>query len=254
MSRDSGRFAARWHGICCLAPILLLSGLPLLASPTGAVAQGGPVAVVVSEQRFAAHIAEASQRFGIPEAWIRAVLSAESAHDIGAVSPAGAMGLMQIMPDTWAELRVQHRLGDDPFDPRDNVLAGTAYLRQMLDRYGNVGAMLAAYNAGPGRYEEYLATGRPLPAETRAYVAKLAPLVGGNPLPDRTETSTPRPKDWREAPLFAGPSGGSSAIGSLQSGGQAKAEATAEPRHSDDNAPLTSEGIFVARSSAGPSP
>ncbi len=89
------------------------------------------------------------------------------------------MGLMQVMPDTWAGLRVRHGLGRDPYDPRDNILAGTAYLREMFDRYGNVGAMLAAYNAGPGRYDEHRATGRPLPAETRAYVAALAPILGG---------------------------------------------------------------------------
>ena len=70
------------------------------------------------------------------------------------------MGLMQIMPDTWTELRTRHRLGRDPYDPRDNILAGAAYLREMHDRYGSPG-FLAAYNAGPGRYEDYLA-GRPL--------------------------------------------------------------------------------------------
>ena len=149
--------------------LLLLSGL-LLSAPLCANAN----AQTVSAERpsrvapYATFITEAAQRFGIPEHWIRAVLDAESARDIGAVSSAGARGLMQIMPDTWAELRALHRLGDDPFDQRDNILAGTAYLRQMLDRYGSIGAMLAAYNAGPGRYDEYLATGRPLPAESMA--------------------------------------------------------------------------------------
>ncbi|MDB5725449.1 MAG: Lytic transglycosylase, catalytic [Novosphingobium sp.] len=251
MSRNSKSFAARWHGIGRRAAVLVLSGLPLIASAPAAVEQGGPAAVVVSEQRFATHIAEASQRFGIPAAWIRAVLDAESAHDTGAVSSAGAMGLMQIMPDTWAELRIQHRLGEDPYDPRDNILAGTAYLRQMLDRYGSVSAMLAAYNAGPGRYHEYVATGRPLPAETRAYVAKLAPILGGEPLPQRTDTTTPRPTDWREAPLFVGPVGGTSPAGPLQSGGQSDAESTAKPRHSDADLSPAPEGIFVVRSSAG---
>ncbi len=124
--------------------------------------------------------AEASVRFAIPEHWIRAVMRVESAGNPQAVSRAGAMGLMQVMPGTWAELRQHHGLGPDPFEPRDNILAGTAYLRAMLDRYGTVGAMLAAYNAGPGRYDEFLSTGRPLPAETRAYVATLAPLLDGD--------------------------------------------------------------------------
>ncbi|MGB3339096.1 MAG: lytic transglycosylase domain-containing protein [Devosia sp.] len=253
MSRNSKRFAARWHGIGRRTAILLLSSLVIIIPPSAAFAQDATVTRPASDQRFAASIAEASQRFRIPENWIHAVLDAESAHDMGAVSSAGARGLMQIMPDTWVELRALHRLGDDPFDPRDNILAGTAYLRQMLDRYGNVGAMLAAYNAGPGRYDEYLATGRPLPAETRAYVAKLAPLLGGNPLAEATESSTSRPTDWREAPLFVGPSGGSSPPGPLQSGGQSTAEGKAEPAPHGDAPMLPPEGIFVARSSEGSS-
>lgn len=253
MARNSKRFAVRWHGIGRRAAILVLSGLPLIASAPAAVAQAAPVPVPVSEQRFDTHIAEASKRFDIPEAWIRAVLAAESAQDIGAVSSAGAMGLMQIMPDTWAELRIQHRLGADPYDPRDNILAGTAYLRQMLHRYGSIGAMLAAYNAGPGRYDEYVATGRPLPAETRAYVAKLAPILGGEPLPERSETTTPRPTDWREAPLFAGPIGGLPPVSPVQSESQSDAEITAEPGHLDRDLSPTPEGIFVSRSSAGSS-
>lgn len=252
MSRHRASDVLRRHGICCRVAILFLSG-PLLFTPALAVlAQDVPVRPA-SDQRFAAHIAEASRRFRIPEHWIRAILDAESAQNIGAVSSAGARGLMQIMPDTWDELRADHRLGDDPFDPGDNIFAGTAYLRQMLDRYGSIGAMLAAYNAGPGRYDEYLATGRPLPAETRAYVAKLAPLLGGSPLPERTQSSTPRPADWRQAPLFVETSGGSSPSGPLQSGGQSKAAATAEPAHDGDASTLPLEGIFVARSSAGSS-
>ena len=118
-----------------------------------AVAQSTPVVQLAAVHPHAAHIVEASQRFGIPEPWIRAVLRAESAGDVRAISSAGAMGLMQVMPDTWAGLRVRYGLGRDPYQPRDNILAGTAYLREMWDRYGNVAAMLAAYNAGPGRYD-----------------------------------------------------------------------------------------------------
>ena len=167
-----------------------------------AVAQSAPVERPAAAHPYAAHIAEASQRFGIPEHWIVAVLRAESAGDVRAVSSAGAMGLMQVMPDTWAGLRVRYGLGRDPYDPRDNILAGTAYLREMFDRYGNVAAMLAAYNAGPGRYDEYLATGRTLPAETRAYVAALAPILGGAAATEPPSSAPPPPPDWREAPLF----------------------------------------------------
>ena len=150
----------------CIAAMLLLVSLPLSG--------------VAAQTIHAAEIAAASQRFGIPEAWIRAVMRAESAGDRHAVSHRGAMGLMQMMPATWAGLRAQHSLGADPFAPQDNILAGTAYLREMLDRFGSVPLMLAAYNAGPRRVEAHLATGQPLPAETRAYVAALAPLLTGD--------------------------------------------------------------------------
>ena len=86
----------------------------------------------------------------------------ESVGDVRALSPKGAMGLMQIMPETWAILRARFGLGANPYDPHDNILAGAAYLRKLHDRYGAAG-FLAAYDAGPARYEDRLATGRPLP-------------------------------------------------------------------------------------------
>jgi len=98
------------------------------------------------------------------------------------------MGLMQIMPKTYAGLRARHHLGPDAYNPRDNILAGAAYLREMLDRYGAPG-FLAAYNAGPARYDEHLATGRPLPPETQVYVAMLSPMIGGRQFDDRTVAS-----------------------------------------------------------------
>jgi len=184
------------------AVLLLAGALSVCAGSGVAVAQSALVERPAAAHPYAAHIVEASQRFGIPEHWIRAVLRAESAGDVRAVSSAGAMGLMQVMPDTWAGLRVRYQLGRDPYDPRDNILAGTAYLREMFDRYGNVAAMLAAYNAGPGRYDEYRATGRTLPAETRAYVAVLAPILGGAAATEPPSSAPPPPPDWREAPMF----------------------------------------------------
>jgi hypothetical protein len=71
----------------------------------------------------------------------------------------------------------RQRIGANPCDPHDNILGGTAYLREILDRYGSPG-FLAAYNAGPARYDEHLIKGRPLPGETQDYVAKLAPMIG----------------------------------------------------------------------------
>ncbi len=184
------------------AVLLFAGALSVCIGSSVAVAQSVPVVRPVAADPHAAHIAEASQRFGIPERWIRAVLRAESAGDVRAISSAGAMGLMQIMPDTWAGLRVRHQLGRDPYQPRDNILAGTAYMREMWDRYGNVGAMLAAYNAGPGRYDEHRSTGHPLPAETRAYVAALAPILGGAAASEAPLSAPPPPPDWRDAPLF----------------------------------------------------
>ena len=179
----------------------VVAALSLGTSTSVAFAQSAPTARTVAADPYAAHIAEASKRFGIPERWIRAVLRAESAGDVRAISPAGAMGLMQVMPDTWAELRVRHRLGRNPYDPHDNILAGTAYLREMWDRYGDVAAMLAAYNAGPARFDEHHAKGRPLPAETRAYVASLAPALRGE-RPSKIAFAVARPLDWREAAIF----------------------------------------------------
>ncbi|MDB5416423.1 MAG: hypothetical protein JWR10_4758 [Rubritepida sp.] len=121
-------------------------------------------------------IREASRRFDVPERWIREVMRQESGGRSGAVSPVGAMGLMQVMPGTFRELQRRHNLGDDPYHPYDNLMAGTAYLREMYDLYGSP-AFLAAYNAGPRRLEDYLYNSRGLPAETRNYVARVGPGV-----------------------------------------------------------------------------
>lgn len=123
------------------------------------------------------YVREASGRFGVPENWVRRVMRQESGGQEDVISWAGAMGLMQVMPETYEGLRQRYNLGDDPFDPHNNILAGTAYLREMFDRYGSPG-FLAAYNAGPNRLDKYLNYGTPLPAETVNYVASIAPLLG----------------------------------------------------------------------------
>ena len=126
---------------------------------------------------FDALIDEASRRFGIPPAWVRGVMRIESGGRTmldgrPITSPAGAMGLMQVMPATFAELSGRYGLGSDPYEPRANILAGAAYLRGMYDRFGPA-HFLAAYNAGPGRVDEHLRTGRALPGETQRYVEAL---------------------------------------------------------------------------------
>jgi hypothetical protein len=169
------------------------------------VAHAEPIAieqhsVATAADPISTMIAEASQRFSIPASWIRAVMQVESFGDVRALSPKGAMGLMQIMPESWATLRSRYGLGADPYDAHDNILAGAAYLRELLDRYGSPG-FLAAYNAGPARYEDHLATGRALPAETQAYVATLAPVIGGGTIDDATVVNAVV-RSWTEAPLF----------------------------------------------------
>ena len=124
------------------------------------------------------YITEASDRFDIPERWIREVMRVESSGKVMDTSSVGAMGLMQVMPVTYDELRDHYNLGDDAYDPHDNVLAGTAYLREMYDIYGFPG-FLAAYNAGPGRLDDYLMHNKPLPDETRNYVRKIGPYIVG---------------------------------------------------------------------------
>ena len=122
------------------------------------------------------YIHEASGRYGVPENWIRRVMRQESGGQQDVISWAGAIGLMQVMPETYDGLRSRYNLGADPFDPHNNILAGTAYLREMYDRFG-APAFLAAYNAGPNRVDRYLTDGTPLPAETVQYVASIAPLL-----------------------------------------------------------------------------
>jgi len=180
-----------------IAIIGVLTTTPL---PSPACAQSNSVSVERGVEPFGEYVAEASQRFGISASWIRAVMRAESGGNVRAVSPKGAMGLMQIMPATWAELRVRHGLGTNPYDPRENILAGAAYLRELHDRYGSPG-FLAAYNAGPGRYENHLTTGRPLPDETQTYVATITPRIGDAQVGDAATVMSVA-GSWVVAPIF----------------------------------------------------
>ncbi len=235
--------------------LLLLSGLFLATTPAlAALAQEVPFTAQSANDPIADHVSEAAQRFGIPEHWIRSVMQAESAGDSTAISSAGAMGLMQVMPDTWAELRLRYSLGDDPFGPRDNILAGTAYLREMFDRYGNVGAMLAAYNAGPARYDEYLSSGRTLPAETRAYVAALVPLLGADPLADGIANAAPSVTDWREAALFVTSSGHTVSASRLHGDGNVVGTTIAPAAHVNPLAPAPADTLFPALTASGGRP
>lgn len=200
------RFASR-----CRACAVRLAGASAL---TGTVSSLFPVmatlavppAAAATTHPYAVHVAEAAQRFGIPDAWIWAVMRVESNGDPAAVSRAGAMGLMQIMPGTWGQLTARYGLGNNPWDVRTNIHAGAAYLREMVDRYRDLTTALAAYNAGPGRIDDWRRRGRPLPAETIAYVAKIAPVLGTSGIAsvaaERAAVRAPAAPSWRDAALF----------------------------------------------------
>jgi len=146
--------------------------------------------------RWRPMIEEASTRFGIPTSWIERVMRAESRgyttlNGRPIRSRAGAMGLMQLMPATWADMRARLALGTNPDDPRDNILAGTFFLRMMYDRFGYPG-LFGAYNAGPGAYASYLAGKRRLPGETVAYLGSLS----GSP------PAVPQSADMASKPLL----------------------------------------------------
>jgi hypothetical protein len=237
-----------------LHDLLIASGVSIMLIVTSAPSYAQPTAVqhvsrISTTAPFAAFVAEASRRFGIPAAWIRAVMRAESFGDTHAISPKGAMGLMQIMPETWAALRRRYRLGADPYDAYDNIMAGAAYLRELHDRYGIPG-FLAAYNAGPARWEDFVAAGRPLPAETRAYLAKLAPIVGGAAADD-TVLLTTIMRSWTEAALF--PVQGSNTSNDTKAASRPQPSSTPTVRPPQDWTGLApqSDGLFVSLSSAG---
>src|SRR5215831_17052337 len=144
------------------------------------------------EDPWGPYVREAATRYGVPGHWVRAVMHQESGGEQQATSPVGAMGLMQVMPATYEELRVRYQLGDDPYEPHNNILAGTAYIKEMYDRFGAPG-FLAAYNAGPDRVDSYLAGRASLPDETVNYVAAITPNLGNDvPLSGRFAVASAR--------------------------------------------------------------
>lgn len=160
-----------------MAPLRLGFAAAALAFATPSTATG------LAEWR--PFVIKASFRFGLPIAWIEHVMRVESGGQATLAgrpirSRAGAIGLMQLMPATWEMMRVALALGSNPDDPRDNILAGTLYLRMMYDRFGYPG-VFAAYNAGPRRFAGHLATGKALPAETIAYLKNVDPTTFGVP-------------------------------------------------------------------------
>ncbi len=137
-------------------------------------------------QRVVATLVETCARYEVSPQLVLAVIEIESAYNPHAVSPVGAMGLMQLMPMTGAE--VAERTGEPwsgtstLFDPEANVRLGVAYLRELIDRYDSIRVALAAYNWGPGRIDRRLRRGTGLPAEYPNLVLGAYSRVGGSPI------------------------------------------------------------------------
>ncbi len=200
----TGRAAARftaWGG--CGAACRLSVGLAGLALLSACASGGGGARTAsgASTNYYVSHAAGnytppgppsdpwgpyiqiAAGRFDVPTKWIREVMRVESGgHEYIdgqlTVSGAGAMGLMQLEPETYQEMADRYGLGSDPFNPYDNIMAGTAYIHEMYEVYGAPG-FLAAYNAGPGRLDSFMNYNKPLPDETTNYVAMIAPDIQG---------------------------------------------------------------------------
>jgi soluble lytic murein transglycosylase-like protein len=143
-------------------------------------------------------IAQHAATHGIRPDLVRAIIQTESAFNPLARSDKGALGLMQLMPQTAAELGVTN-----PFDPAENIRGGVAYLRQLLDRYGhNEELALAAYNAGPGAVDRYGSV--PPYRETKNYVARVRERTGGATRSRRTKVyRTVEVIDGREVPRYS---------------------------------------------------
>jgi hypothetical protein len=176
-------------GVVIIVTMLLLPASALSQSTAATLGPRPVLSRHVSSpvDKWTPLIANASKRFGVPATWIKAVMRVESdgqtmQNGAPITSPAGAMGLMQVMPDTYADMQTRYGLGGDPYDPQDNIAAGAAFLHEMYLRYGYPD-LFAAYNVGPARFDRYLYDGTSLPAETMAYLEALGQLQFAMPQP-----------------------------------------------------------------------
>ena len=217
--------------------VLALSPMSALAGPQQPTVSRTPEPAPTLQDL----IVDAARRFGVPASWIAEVMSVESRGRANAVSPKGAIGLMQVMPETYADMRARYGLGANPWDARDNVLAGAAYLRLLYDRYGAPG-FLVAYNAGPGRWDDYRLRARPLPSETVVYLARLGPVVGGSVLPMPTFAGWAPPRTPFASTIFV-------RLASISAPVQTTADRERIVRIIDANASVVgrSDAIFVTR-------
>ena len=181
MDRAGLAWARGVWGLRHALPLVLLALLAACASqapaPTTLHTIGGYPAPGPPGDPWGPYIEQASTRFGVSTSVIRAVIQKESRGNVRAASASGARGLMQLMPATYARMRLEYGLGADPYNPRDNILAGTAYLHEMARAVGPAN-MLAAYNAGPERVVLHEQAGVPLPSETQAYIGQTRKSAG----------------------------------------------------------------------------
>ncbi len=174
--------AAQKHVLLTSVPVNTMT--PVVFQSVSAFAKEQAMSAKDLMARWEPVIKEAAKRFKVSENWIRAVMRVESggrtmlAENKPITSDSGAMGIMQVMPETYQDMRQLHGLGADPYDPRDNVLAGAAYLHWLEGKYGYP-EMFAAYNGGPEAVDDFLAHGTKLPKETSNYVDAVAKILGG---------------------------------------------------------------------------
>jgi soluble lytic murein transglycosylase-like protein len=167
--------------------------VPARSRQDDSAARTSPSAAPRRAANYEGLIDEHARRHDVRPDLVRAVIQVESAFNPAAVSPKGAMGLMQLMPATARSFGV-----GNPFDPQQNVRAGVAYLRQLLDRYDNDETLaLAAYNAGPGAVDRYNQTVPPY-RETRNYVARISEAAG------QTRPETPSTTIYRTVEVIDG--------------------------------------------------
>jgi len=162
-----------------------------ITSPLSAYQQEQAMTPTQLILRWKPFVAQASRRVGVPAAWINAVMRVQTGGRTmltdaqPMISAKGALGLMQVLPQTYQEMRVQYKLGPNPFDPKDNINAGAGYLRWLRAKYGFPN-MFAAYNAGPGEVDNVLGGEKRLPTETQTYVARVGDILGKSGGPDGT--------------------------------------------------------------------
>lgn len=168
--------------------LMLLASTPQVVLPQPIFDAENAMALPDRLARWDRLIDEAAKRFAVPRDWIIAVMRQESGgrtvlqNDVPITSVTGAMGLMQVMPSTYRDMRLDYRLGPDAYDPHDNVMAGAAYIKFLQGKYGYP-ALFAAYNDGPGNLEANLAGKRDLPTETIAYITNIRIRLGDAPRP-----------------------------------------------------------------------